>query len=78
MPSNQHSETWDSRRGKEMKPINCAFCGYFEKVDSDDQCFCMKSYRIIEDPKSGRHEECPLDKRPAEDADKKGFYLVKE
>ena len=69
-----------------MKPVSCAFCGYCERFhydDSDwdtdeDQCFCMKSYRLIENPDKGRDKECPLEARPKDDADKKGFYLIKD
>lgn len=68
-----------------MKPTSCSLCGYFEKVNYDDsdwhenedQCFCMRSYRLIEDP-SKRSAECPLDERPKDYADKKGFYLIKD
>lgn len=60
-----------------MKPINCAFCGYAERVNlqGDDICFCMKSNRII-DKLDKRPEDCPLDERLKDTADTKGFYLV--
>ena len=65
-----------------MKPINCTLCGYFEKVsglkDVKDSYICMRSYRMLENPEKGRDEECPLDERPKDNADKKGFYLIKD
>lgn len=59
-----------------MKPINCRTCGYLEKVDCHDYSFCMRSYRMIDDINK-KAEDCPLDERPKDNADLKGFYLVK-
>jgi hypothetical protein len=58
-----------------MKPINCKMCGYLEKVDSNGYSFCMKSYRMIDDLNK-KADDCPLNERPKDNADKKGFYLV--
>lgn len=60
-----------------MKPINCRICGYLEKVNDGDYSFCMKSYRMIDDIDK-KAEDCPLEERPKDNADKKGFYLIKD
>lgn len=60
-----------------MKPINCRHCGYLEEVTLNGKIvrFCFKSQRIV-DILDKKDEECPLDKRPRDNADKKGFYLM--
>ena len=66
-----------------MKPMNCDMCGYLEKVDAMENSdfgpynFCMKSYRMIENSNK-KQDDCPLNERPKDTADKKGFYLIKD
>ena len=58
-----------------MKPITCKNCGYLEEFEGS--VFCLNSNRYLDSSyDKKRNDDCPLDKRPKDDADKKGFYLI--